>query len=132
MTTPMTKMVCFNAGGVSYAIPVDATLAVRTVAGMVTLPEPLPDVIGVLPGDPPLSVIAPLGTAADANHILVVTTPDLDYGLLVDAVTEIAAFDDRSIQAAPAGQNADLIAGVAERAGAIVLIADPEALAARL
>jgi chemotaxis signal transduction protein len=132
MTTPTTKMVCFSAGGVSYAIPVDATLAVRTVTGMVTLPEPLPDVIGVLPGDPPLSVIAPLGTAADANHILVVTTPDLDYGLLVDAVTEICAFDDRLIRAAPAGQDADLIAGVAERAGAIVLIADPEALAARL
>jgi hypothetical protein len=36
------------------------------------------------------------------------------------------------IRAAPAGQDADLIAGVAERAGAIVLIADPEALAARL
>jgi chemotaxis signal transduction protein len=132
MTTPTTKMVCFRAGGVSYAIPVDATLAVRTVAGMVALPEPRPDVIGLLPGDPPLSVIAPLGTDADANHVLVVTTPHLDYGLLVDAVTEICVFDDRSIQTAPAGQDAGLIAGVAERSGAIVLIADPEALAARL
>ena len=128
----MTTMVCFHAGGVSYAIPVVATLAVRTVQGMVTMPEQRPDVLGVLPGDPPLSVIAPLGTDADANHILVVTTPGLDYGLLVDAVTDICAFDDRSIQAAPAGQGAGLIAGVAERAGAIVLIADPEAMAARL
>ena len=29
----MTTMVCFSAGGVRYAIPVDATLAVRTVDG---------------------------------------------------------------------------------------------------
>ena len=132
MTTPMTKMVCFSAGGVSYAIPVDATLAVRTVEGMVTMPEPRPDVIGILPGDPPLSVIAPLGTHADANHILVVTTPEQDYGLLVDAVTDISAFDDHAIRPAPAGQDVGLIAGVAERDGTIVLIADPEALAARL
>ena len=132
MKTPTTTMVCFSAGGVSYAIPVDATLAVRTVEGMVTMPEQRPDVVGVLPGDPPLSVIAPLGTGADANHILVVTTPQLNYGVLVDAVTEISRFDDRSIRAAPAGQDGGLIAGVAERAGAIVLIADPEAMAARL
>lgn len=125
-------MVCFNAGGISYAIPVEATLAVRTADGMVTMPEQRPDVVGVLPGDPTLSVVAPLGTAADANHILIVTTPNLDYGLLVDAVTEICSFDDRSIHAAPAGQSAGLISGVAERAGAIVLIADPEALASRL
>jgi chemotaxis signal transduction protein len=128
----MTTMVCFSAGGVSYAIPVVATLAVRTVEGMVTMPEPRPDVLGVLPGDPPLSVIAPLGTEADANHILVVTTPDLDYGLLVDAVTDVCSFDDRAIQAAPAGQDGSLIAGVVERGGALVLIADPEAMAARL
>jgi chemotaxis signal transduction protein len=134
VTRPMTttKMVCFSAGGVNYAIRVEATLAVRTAAGMVTMPEQRPDVVGVLPGTPPLSVIAPHGTAADANHILVVTTPALDFGLLVDAVTEICAFDDCSIQSAPAGQDAGLIAGVAERAGTIVLIADPDAMAARM
>lgn len=132
MTTSTTTMVCFSAGGISYAIPVDATLGVRTAGGMVTMPEQRPDVVGVLPGEPTLSVIAPLGADADANHILVVTTPQLDYGLLVDAVTAICVFDDRSIQAAPPGQNVGLIAGVADRAGAIVLIADPEALAARL
>ena len=48
----------------------------------------------MLPGDPPLSVISPLGAGADADHVLVVTTPDHDYGLLVDAVTEVCAFDD--------------------------------------
>ena len=36
----MTKMVCFSAGGVSYAMPVAATLAVRTADGLVTMPEP--------------------------------------------------------------------------------------------
>ena len=97
------------------------------------MPEQRPDVLGVLPGDPPLSVIAPLGADADANHILVGRPHHTSTTACSSMPSpKSAAFDDRTIQAAPAGQGAGLIAGVAERAGAIVLIADPEAMAARL
>lgn len=125
-------MVCFSAGGVRYAIPVDATLAVRPSAGLVELPGCRPGVVGVLPGDPVLSVISPLAAGAGAAHVVVVTTTGHDYGLLVDAVTEVCTFDDMGIHPAPAGQQHDLIVGVAERSGGLVLITDPDALAARL
>jgi chemotaxis signal transduction protein len=127
---------------VRYAIPVDAAVAVRLSDGMVTLPghrsdadrsdAERSDVVGVLPGNPVLSVISPLDASGDARHILVVTTPEHDFGVLVDAVTDVTRFEDDKLQPAPPGRHHGLIAGVAERADGIVLIADPDALAARL
>jgi chemotaxis signal transduction protein len=126
----MTAMVCFRAGENRYAIPVTSTLAVRPALGVVPLPSPQPNVIGVLPGDPILSVITPL--SATGKHVLVITTPDHDYGLLVDEVTGVHNIDDEHVGPAPLGQDHRLIAGVTKRAGALLFLADPTAMGALL
>ena len=82
----------------------------------------------MLPDDPVLAVISPLGAAADAAHVLVVTTPERDFGLLVDAVTEICTVADDRIRPAPDG---GVVVAVAERPDGMVLIADPSAIGAR-
>lgn len=127
----MTAMVCFKAGENMYAIPVTATLGVRLAAGIVQMPSQRPDIVGVLPGSPLLSVISPLD--GGGNHILVITTPEGDYGLLVDQVTEVCDVTDDAIRPAPAGQDRTLILGVAELGDdRRLFLADPVAIGRRM
>lgn len=63
----MTTMVRFQASGTAYCLPVEATMAVLRASGMVNLPAPHPDVSGIIPGDPPLTVISPFGTGANTS-----------------------------------------------------------------
>ena len=99
----MTTMVCFTAAGAAYCMPVEATRAVRRTTGMVTLPAARPDVAGLIPGDPPLTVLAPLG--AGGTHILVVEIADHTFGLQVDTVTGLRRIADADIRPAPHGQD---------------------------
>ena len=126
----MTTMVCFNAAGAAYCMPVDATRAVRRTTGMITLPAARPDVAGLIPGDPPLTVISPLGTGG--THILIVETGEHTFGLQVDAVTGLRRIDDADIGPAPKGQDRTLISGTIGTGGDLVMVTDPSALAARL
>jgi chemotaxis signal transduction protein len=126
----MTTMVCFRALGAAYCIQVDSTRAVLRSAGMIALPAPHPDVAGIIPGDPPLTVISPLGTGG--GHILVVETGRQTFGLQVDAVTGLRTVDDADIHPAPDGQDRELICGMIDAWGPLVLVADADALAARL
>jgi chemotaxis signal transduction protein len=127
----MTKtMVRFRSGGATYVVPVESTLGVRAADGIVPLPEPRPDVVGVLPGHPPLTVLAGLG--AGRAHVLVLTTESGQYGLFVDEVFGLSRVDEARIGPAPAGQDRSLVSGMVEDAGELVLVADPVALAARL
>jgi len=126
----MTTMVCFEAAGAAYCLPVQATRAVRTADGMIALPEPAPDVTGIIPGDPPLTVISPL--QAKGMHILVIEAGEKTFGLLVDAVTGLQRIDDADIQPAPQGQDRPLISGTLDTDGHLVLVADPTALAGQL
>src|SRR5215212_8611800 len=66
----MTTMVCFTAAKADYCVPVQVTRSVRTADGMISLPDPNPDVAGMIPGDPPLTVISPLHS--DRGHILII------------------------------------------------------------
>ena len=124
----MTTLVCFRAAGARYAVPVASTRAVRPASAMVAVPLAEGGVVGVLPGNPVLSVISPLGAGDAAAHVIVVTTPERDYGLLVDAVTDVCTVDDAAIQPAPDG---GVVVAVAERGDGVVLIADPVAMGAR-
>jgi chemotaxis signal transduction protein len=81
----MTTMICFEAAECSYCLPVLTARSVRTADGMIMLPEPVPDVIGIIPGNPALTVISPLH--AKGTHILVLEVADKTFGLLVDTVT---------------------------------------------
>ena len=126
----MTTMVCFTAAGAAYCIPVEATRAVRRTTGMITLPAARPDVAGLIPGDPPLTVLAPLG--AGGSHILVVEIAARSFGLQVDTVTGLRRVDEADIRPAPQGQDRTLISGMIDTGGDLVMITDPSALAERL
>jgi len=126
----MLTMVCFEAAGSSYCVPLQAARSVRTTDDLVTLPDPAADVIGMLPGDPPLTVISPL--RSEGKHILVMEADHKSFGLLVDVVTGLERFDDADIRPAPDGQDRTLVSGTLETDGRFVLVADPSALAGRL
>lgn len=126
----MTTMVCFQASGAAYCLPVDATRAVLRSSGMVNLPAPHPDVSGIIPGDPPLTVISPLG--AGGAHILVISTDEQTFGLQVEEVTGLRRVDDVDIHPAPRGQHDELVSGTIEAWGSLVMVASASALAARL
>jgi chemotaxis signal transduction protein len=123
-------MVFFQAAGVAYCLPVRATRSVRTADGMIALPDPARDVTGIIPGDPPLTVLSPL--QAQGTHILVIEAGDMTFGLLVDAVTGLLRISDTDIRRAPQGQERPLISGTLDTEGQLVLVADPIALAGRL
>ena len=126
----MTTMVCFKAAGTAYCLPVRVTRAVRSTDGMIALPEPALDVAGILPGDPPLTVISPL--RARGTHVLVIEAGETLVGLLVDEVTGLQLIDDADIGPAPGGQDRSLVCGTLATGGGLVLVADAVALAGRL
>jgi chemotaxis signal transduction protein len=123
-------MVCFHAGQVAYCLPIADTRAVRTSAGITKLPDPRPGVAGMIPGTPPMTVLSSLGQGG--THILVVETSTRAFGLLVDEVTSLWKVDDDKIGPIPEGQSQRLVSGTAERDGELLLIVDPDALAALL
>jgi chemotaxis signal transduction protein len=126
-------MVCFRSAGSTYCVPLEATRSVRTTDDLVALPDPAADVVGVLPGDPPLTVIAPLRSAAEeGGHILVMEAGDKSFGLLVDVVTGLERFEDAAVRPPPDGQDRTLVSGTLEVGGRLVMVADPSALAGRL
>jgi len=125
----MTAMVCFRAGGNTYAISVWATLGVRSASNVVRLPSQADDVVGLIPGDPALSVVSPL--AASGDQVLVVAVGEHRYGLLVDEVTEVCDIDESSIGPTPGGQDRRLVTGTIERGSALILVVDPSTLADR-
>jgi chemotaxis signal transduction protein len=126
----MTTMVCFTADRAEYCLPIQAARSVRTADEMVSLPHPSPDVAGMLPGDPPLTVISPLHS--ERGHILVIEAGDKTFGLLVDAVTGLRRIDDADLGPPPEGQGRPLVSGTLYSDGRMVLVADPYALAGQL
>jgi chemotaxis signal transduction protein len=98
---------------------------------MVDLPDPVDDVTGLLPGDPTLTVISPLG--AGGSRMLVVETGEATFGLLVDEVTGLRKIQEAEIRSAPRGQDGSLVSGTLDPDdGPLLLVIDPVALAARL
>ena len=126
----MRTMVCFRTSQGRFALPVESTLSIRTIEGMVDLPAPRADIAGVLPGDPPLSVLSALGTGGD--HVVVVVADDVRFGLQVLEVIGVRKYDDSTIGPPPNGQDGNLISGTLEGRDAITLVADAQALALRL
>jgi chemotaxis signal transduction protein len=126
----MVTVVCFQAAGVAYCVPLQATRSVCASDDVVSLPDPAADVIGVIPGNPPLTVISPLRSTG--GHILVMEAGDKTFGLLVDQVTGLERIDDAEIRPAPPGQHRLLVSGTLETDGRLVFVADPDALAGRI
>jgi chemotaxis signal transduction protein len=123
-------MVCFQAAGTDYCMPVGATRAVRPSTGMVALPAARPDVAGIIPGNPPLTVISPLGCGG--SHVLIIEAGDKTFGLLVDAVTGLRRVAETCVYRSPDGQERPLISGTVDADGHLLLLTDPRALAGKL
>ena len=126
----MTTMVCFLAAGTGYCLPVQATRSVRPADDLISLPDPATGVVGMIPGDPPLTVISPL--RSEGGHILVLETAGKTFGLLVEEVTGLERVDQDAIRPTPQGQDRQLVIGTLDIDGRLVLVADPDALAERL
>ena len=126
----MNTMVCFRTPGATYCLPLDVAVSVRTSEDLVPLPDPAPEVVGIIPGSPPLTVISPFGSTGD--HIIVVEADEKRFGILVDEVTGLRTLDTTDMHTAPAGQAHALVAGTVDSEGALVFVADPLALAGRL
>ncbi|XAS66783.1 chemotaxis protein CheW [Micrococcaceae bacterium Sec5.7] len=126
----MMTMVCFQSAGAAYCLPVEATRAVRTAAGIRSLPGTASDIVGILPGHPPLTVISVLG--GGGTYVLVVETGGTTFGLLVDAVTGLRRIAVADIRPAATGPDVALISGSIDTDGELMLVADPDAMAARL
>ena len=97
---------------------------------MIALPAPGPDIAGILPGQPPLIVISPLGVGG--THVLIVEAGARTFGLLVDAVTGLRRITDADISPQPEGQDRPLVCGIIDTGEQLVLVTDPNALAGRL
>jgi chemotaxis signal transduction protein len=126
----MTTMVCFRSAGVAYCLPVAAARAVRPALGMVSLPAGRPDVTGLMPGDPPLSVISVLGPGG--RQVLVIEAGGKKFGLLVDMVSGLRRIEEADIRPAPDGQARPLVSGTVDAGDGLILVTDPVALAERL
>ena len=123
-------MVCFRTGVTEYCLPVESTRAVRANSGLIALPDPRPDVAGLMPGNPPLTVLSSLGT--QGSHVLVLDVHDRRFGLLVSEVTGLRRINDGDIVLAPDGEGHALVSGTVQTDGGLMLIADADALARRL
>ena len=127
----MTTMVCFTAAANAYCLPVGAVRSVGTTQGMVQLPDPSDDVLGILPGDPTLTVISPLG--ARGSRMLVIETGTTVFALVVDEVTGLRKIKEGDIRSARRGQEGSLVTGTLDsEEGPLLLVVDPIALAGRL
>jgi chemotaxis signal transduction protein len=115
----------------AYAVPVEQVREVRSAAGLVPLPAPLPGVAGLMRLDTgALPVLAILGTRG--RHIVVIDKGPLSFGLLVDEVTRVTQVDDAQIGAPPPGQDHPLVSGVLHGDEGLVMLLDVDALATRL
>lgn len=126
----MTAMVFFTSAGAAYCTPVESTRGVRRSIGMVALPAPRIDIAGIIPGDPPMTVMSSLGTGGD--HILILEAVETIFGLLVDTVTGLLRIAASDIGPPPEGQALPLISGTLHTGSHLVLVADPDALARQL
>lgn len=128
----MTALVTFLAAGQRYAVTVADAGAVLEPEQIEPLPDPLPDVLGIIRhGEDTVSVLAPFGSA-DGAHVLVVRAPAGALGLLVDEVTRVVRVPDDAVGPAPQGQGSGLVAGTVRTPALDALLLDPAALAARL
>lgn len=123
-------MVCFRAGDGHFAVPVESTIGVRTSEGIASLPGSHRDVVGVMVGQPPLTVLSTLGEGRD--HVLVLSVDGVHFGLLVHNVLGVLCVREEDVGPPPEGQRKDYVTGSLTIADNLVLVADPRTLRGRL
>jgi chemotaxis signal transduction protein len=128
MITPLRAMVCFRAGNVAYAIPVEHVREVRAGAEIVSLPAAQPGVVGLMNDDGvALTVIAPLGNDDGSGAVLLLEYDGRAFGLAVAEVTGVVT-PTGWVGPPPAGQVGHFISGVVVMPEGLVLLVDVGAL----
>jgi chemotaxis signal transduction protein len=124
----MTAMVRFRAGGASYAVAVRDVREVRLADGVAPLPSGRAGVAGLARvAGAALPVLSALG--AGAGRLLVLEAGGRRFGLLVEEVSGVVDLDDATLGSAPEGQTGELVTGVADVSGELVLVVDAAAIA---
>lgn len=126
----MRALVYFRTDRGRFAVPVEATRFVQLLTGLVTVPEQRDDIAGMLPGEPPLTVLTALGEGGD--HVLVLETAVARFGLQVREVLGVKRVAEDAMLAAPEGQSDDLFTATVIDDGSLVFVIDTDRLAARL
>lgn len=109
MTAPST-VVTFSAEGRRWAVDVDAVAGVREAGDVRPLPDPLPEVLGVLDdGGETLTVLGPFGPPGE--HVLLLRGAAGRYALAVDEVERVVRVRADEVGPAPAGQARSVVAG---------------------
>lgn len=124
------QVVRFRTGDGLFAIDVAAAREVRLPEGLRPLPAARPGVAGVLDrrGEA-LPILDALGPGD--RHVLVLGAEGELFGLLVAEVLGVGELDERTIAAAPAGQDADVVVGAAPEGDGLMLLVDADALLSR-
>lgn len=107
----MPVMIKFIADGGAWLAPVDEVLGVRLIDDVRALPDPGPEVLGVLDLDGASFPV--LRTLSDhGRHVLVISQDGEVVGVVVDEVCGVADIDLRSIRRRPAGQSRPFVGAV--------------------
>jgi chemotaxis signal transduction protein len=116
----MTTVVSFRSGGQDWAVALDRVQRVLGARGLLALPDPRPEVAGLLHRDgETVTVVSPLG--ADRGQVLVLEDSGTSIGLLVDEVVGIERVP-REPGPPPPGQRSPLVAGVLAGATPLLLL----------
>lgn len=119
----MPIMIEFTADGGGWLVPVDEVLGVRLVDEVRALPDPGPDVLGVLDVDG--AAIPVLGMLSDhGRHVLVITHDGEVAGVIVDEVRGVTDVDPSSINRRPAGQSRPFVGAVRDDAPDLAYVLD--------
>jgi chemotaxis signal transduction protein len=127
----MPVMVRFRTSSGGYAVPVEATVEVRSAVAIRALPDPADGVVGVLEHDGvAIPVVRALG--GDGQQVLVVQPGDEAVGVLVDEVLGVSEVGPLMIGPPPAGQDTTLVSGTVRLSGELMFVLDVAELVGRV
>lgn len=129
----MSGVVHFGTERGEWAVEVEHVERVLSGPALTELPDPLPGVAGLLrlPGASVAPVLDAVGGEI-AGHVLVLTAAGRRFGLLAGRVRGILRAEHVRLQAAPAGQDEELVTATIPIDDVNALLIDPAVLAARL
>lgn len=111
-----------------FALPVERVAEVRSAGGLRMLPDSKEGVAGVMRRDEDtITVLSVLGHEGD--HVVVLDSNGITFGLLVGEVTGVYPVADESIGPAPAGQGRVMVDGVITDQDEVALLLDVDAMA---
>ncbi|HVN86027.1 MAG TPA: chemotaxis protein CheW [Candidatus Binatia bacterium] len=129
----------FTRGGRDFGISVQVAREVLTGEPVTPVPQSPPSLVGVLNLRGEVLPLVQLDTLLDmptrpytpGDQIVVLSSHEVDIGLVVDRVRDVRSIDEHEIQAHPSGAaHAHLLRGIWSAATAVVTVLDADQLIA--